>query len=57
MAKNKTGDQPRRVVPHVPSDVYTALLAVATAFVLVGLLYTGYRSKELFGMFLPQLGF
>lgn len=57
MAKNKTGDQPQRVVPHVPSDVYTALLAVATAFVLVGLLYTGYRSKELFGMFLPQLGF
>jgi len=57
MAKKKAEEKPQRVVAHVPMDVYTALLGVATAFVLIGLLYTGYRSKELLGMFLPQLGF
>ena len=35
-------------------DVYTALLGVAFAFVLVGLLYVGWRSNELFGSFMPQ---
>ena len=56
--KKKTEtEKPKRLTPHVPMDVYTALLGVSAAFVLVGLIYTGYRSKELFGMFLPQLGF
>lgn len=54
MAKKKKNDKPRRVVAHTPSDVYTALLGVAFAFVLVGLLYVGWRSNELFGSFMPQ---
>ena len=53
MAKTKD-ETPQRVVAHSPSDVYTALLGVALAFVLVGLLYVGWRSYELFGSFLPQ---
>ncbi len=54
MAKKKKDDKPRRVVAHTPSDVYTALLGVAFGFVLVGLLYVGWRSNELFGSFMPQ---
>lgn len=54
MAKKKEPSKPQRVVAHTPSDVYTALLGVAVAFVLVGLLYVGWRGEELFGTFMPQ---
>jgi len=57
MGKKMADSTPQRVAAHIPSDVYTALLGVALAFVSTGLLYVAYRSKELFGTILPQLGF
>jgi hypothetical protein len=57
MGKKKADTKPQRVAAHIPSDVYTALLGVALAFILTGLLYVAYRSKDLFGTILPQLGF
>ncbi len=35
------------------SDVFTVLLAVATAFVVIGTIFTSVRANELFGSWLP----
>ena len=43
-----------KIVVKAPTDVYTALLAIATVFVAVGLAYVGWRSLALFGSILPR---
>ena len=53
MAKAPAETKAEKIVVKAPTDVYTALLAVATVFVAVGLAYVGWRSLALFGSILP----
>ncbi len=53
MAKT-TGTDVQKIVVKATSDVYTALLGISTAFVVIGLLYVGWRSLELFDSVWPN---
>jgi hypothetical protein len=35
------------------SDIYTALVMVATGFLIIGTVFVGWRSLDLFGNWLP----
>ena len=54
MAKTTGSDVPQKIVVKATSDIYTALLGIAAAFVTVGLLYVGWRSLALFGSVWPH---
>jgi hypothetical protein len=54
-AKKETKPRaPRGPVVRVPSDVYTALVVVATVFVMTGTGFLAYRSQQLFETYLPM---
>lgn len=42
--------------PKADNDVYTALILAAFLFMLVALIYVGYRTMTLFGSLLPPPG-
>jgi uncharacterized membrane protein len=42
--------------PSAENDIYTALVIVAFLFVLVAVIYVGYRAQTLFGTLLPPGG-
>ena len=52
--KEKKPRAPKGPVVKVPSDVYTALVVVATLFVMTGTGFLAYRSQQLFETFLPM---
>jgi hypothetical protein len=52
--KEKKPRAPRGPVVRVPSDVYTALVVVATVFVMTGTGFLAYRSQQLFETYLPM---
>jgi len=52
--KEKKPRAPKGPVVHVPSDVYTALVAVAAIFVMMGTGFLVYRSQQLFETYLPM---
>lgn len=52
--KEKKPRAPKGPVIRVPSDVYTALVAVATIFVMIGTGFLVYRSQQLFETYLPM---
>lgn len=56
MAKVKTA-APRTSRPAADNDVYTVLLLTATLFLLLALIYVGYRTQVLFGSLMPPPGF
>jgi hypothetical protein len=54
VAKVSSAASPQQAKPA--SDVYTVLVIIATAFVLMGTAFLIYRSLDLFGTWLPMGG-
>ena len=52
--KEKAPRAARGPVIKVPSDVYTALVVIATVFVMTGTGFLAYRSQQLFDTYLPM---